>query len=252
MQDIFIDDTGKGPPLVLVHGFLGSSDMWKPQINYFNKNYRVLAIALPGFGKSGKIKSCNTIECMAKIIVNSLKIKKIKRFNLLGHSMGGMVAQEMVKLVGDQIIKFVCYGTGPRGNMPGRFETIDQSRKKLKINGLESTVHRIAKTWFIEGEKAKYFYLCEQAGKQTSMEAADNGLAAMKKWSGIGNLKRIKNETLIIWGDQDKAYNYNQVETLKENITNSDFRIIDGCSHNVHLEKPDEFNAIVSEFLKKN
>ena len=132
MQDIFIDDTGKGPPLVLVHGFLGSSDMWKPQINYFNKNYRVLAIALPGFGKSGKIKSCNTIECMAKIIVNSLKIKKIKRFNLLGHSMGGMVAQEMVKLVGDQIIKFVCYGTGPRGKMPGRFETIDQSRKKLK------------------------------------------------------------------------------------------------------------------------
>ena len=74
----------------------------------------------------------------------------------------------------------------------------------------------------------------------------------MKNWSGIENLKNIKNETLIIWGDQDKAYNFNQVETLKENITNSDLRIVDGCSHNVHLEKPDEFNTIVSEFLKKN
>ena len=74
----------------------------------------------------------------------------------------------------------------------------------------------------------------------------------MKNWSGIENLKKnIKNETLIIWGDQDKIYNFNQVEILKENITNSDLRIIDECSHNAHLEKPDEFNAIVIEFLKK-
>ena len=46
-------------------------------------------------------------------------------------------------------------------------------------------------------------------GKQTSIDAADNGLVAMKNWNGIANLKKIKNKTLIIWGDQDKAYNYN-------------------------------------------
>ena len=84
------------------------------------------------------------------------------------------------------------------------------------------------------------------------MEATDNGLIAMKNWSGIKNLKSIKNETLIIWGDQDTAYNFNQVETLNDNIPNSDLVIIKGCSHNVHLEKPDEFNKTVSDFLKKN
>ena len=41
-------------------------------------------------------------------------------------------------------------------------------------------------------------------------------LVAMKNWSGIKNLQNIKNETLIVWGDQDKAYNLNQVETLKK------------------------------------
>jgi len=251
MQDIFINDTGKGLPLVLVHGFLGSSDMWKPQINYFNKNYRVLAPALPGFGKSSKVKSCNTIECMARTIIDSLKSKKIEEFNLLGHSMGGMVAQEMVKLSGKKILKLICYGTGPTGNIPGRFETIDESREKLKINGLENTAYRIAKTWFIEEDKAKYFYLCEQAGKQTSIEAADNGLVAMKNWSGISNLKKIKNKTLIIWGDQDKAYNYSQVETLNNNIPKSDLKIIKDCSHNVHLEKPEEFNKTITKFLIK-
>jgi GTP cyclohydrolase I len=74
----------------------------------------------------------------------------------------------------------ICYGTGQRGNISGRFEIIDQSREQLKINGLKDTAYRIAKTWFIEEEKAKYFYLCEEAVKQTSIEATDNGLITMK------------------------------------------------------------------------
>jgi pimeloyl-ACP methyl ester carboxylesterase len=252
MQDIHVDDIGKGFPLVLVHGFLGSSDMWKLQIEYFKKDFRVIVPSLPGFGKSNHIKSCESITCMAESILNSLKKLKIKKFHLLGHSMGGMIVQEISRLEEDQISKLICYGTGPRGNIPGRFETIDQSRDKLKINGLKDTAHRIARTWFIEEEKAKYFYLCEEAGKQTSIEAADNGLVAMKNWNGIKNLQNIKNKTLIVWGDQDKAYNFNQVETLNNNIPNSYLKIVKGCSHNVHLEKPNEFNTIVSDFLKKN
>tara|TARA_B100000767_G_scaffold100686_1_gene96623 strand:+ start:216 stop:983 length:768 start_codon:yes stop_codon:yes gene_type:complete len=251
MQDIFAEDVGSGTPLVLVHGFLGSSDMWEPQIKFFKDNFRVIVPALPGFGSSSNINSCDSIECMAKTILSLLERKKIKRFNLLGHSMGGMIVQEIAKIAGEKILKLICYGTGPRGSMPGRFETIDQSREKLKINGLKDTVYRIAKTWFVEEHKAKYFYLCEEAGKQTSIEAADNGLVAMKNWDGVKNLKNIKNKTLIIWGEQDKAYNFNQVKTLNENIPNSDLNIIRECSHNVHLENPNEFNITVEKFLNK-
>ena len=251
MQDIFVEDVGSGTPLVLVHGFLGSSEMWRPQIDFFKEDFRVIAPALPGFGKSQAIKSCDSIYCMAKSILDILKLKKIDSFNLLGHSMGGMIVQEMAKIAAENISKLICYGTGPRGNIPGRFETIDQSREKLKINGLKNTAYRIAKTWFIEGDKAKYFYLCKEAGKQTSMQAADNGLIAMKNWNGVKNLKNIKNETLIIWGDQDKAYNYNQVETLKNSIFNSTLTIIKECSHNVHLEKTEEFNNCIKKFLNK-
>ncbi len=72
---------------------------------------------------------------------------------------------------------------------------------------------------------------------------------SMKNWNGLKNLKNIKNSTLIIWGDQDKAYNFEQVETLNKNIPNSELKVIEGCSHNVHLEKPDEFNEILKYFL---
>tara|TARA_B110001454_G_scaffold88557_1_gene84724 strand:- start:688 stop:1446 length:759 start_codon:yes stop_codon:yes gene_type:complete len=249
MQDIYAGDVGKGLPLVLVHGFLGSSIMWQPQIEHLKRYYRVITPDLPGFGKSKKIKPHNNINSMAKTVLNCLKEKQIEKFYLLGHSMGGMIVQEMAKLAGEKIIKLICYGTGPIGNIPGRFETIDESREKLKKNGLEITAQRIAKTWFVEEDKAKYFYLCNEAGKDTTIEAADNALIAMKTWSGLKNLKNIKNFTMIIWGDQDKAYNFDQVDTLNRNITNSDINIFKGCSHNVHLEMPNEFNKCIINFL---
>jgi 2-hydroxy-6-oxonona-2,4-dienedioate hydrolase len=65
----------------------------------------------------------------------------------------------------------------------------------------------------------------------------------------LENLKNIKNKTLIIWGDKDRAYNRNQVDTLNENITDSNLIIFEGCSHNVHLENSEKFNKTVRDFL---
>ena len=189
MQDIHIGDEGKGFPLVLIHGFLGSSIMWRPQIDFFKDHFRVITPDLPGFGKSSNVKSHDNIHSMANSILDCLKDKKIDKFYLLGHSMGGMIVQEMAKMDGNKISKLICYSTGPMGEMPDRFETMDESRNNLKKIGLEAAARNIAKTWFILGEKAKYFDLCIQAGKETSVEAADNALIAMKKYNGTNNLK---------------------------------------------------------------
>jgi pimeloyl-ACP methyl ester carboxylesterase len=249
MQDTHIGDEGKGFPLVLVHGFLGSSKMWKPQIDFFKYHFRVITPDLPGFGRSNKAKSHNSIQSIANLLLDCLEEKKIDKFHLLGHSMGGMIVQEMAKKSGGKISKLVCYSTGPRGEMPGRFETVDQSRENIKKNGLEVTAKNIVQTWFVLGEKAKYFDLCLAAGKQTSIEAADNALIAIKNWDGVKNLQDIKNNTLIIWGDKDKSYNLEQVQTLEKNISDSNLVIFKGCAHNVHLEQPDQFNHTIKDFL---
>jgi pimeloyl-ACP methyl ester carboxylesterase len=186
---------------------------------------------------------------MARSILDTIDRTGIGKFHLLGHSMGGMIVQEMTKLAGNKVEKLICYGTGPRGNMPERFETIDQSRERLKTEGLKDTAHRIAKTWFVKEDKADHFDLCLKAGKLTSLKAADAALEAMKNWSGLENLKNIKNKTLIIWGDKDRAYNRNQVDTLNKNIVDSNLIIFDGCSHNVHLENSKKFNKTVRDFL---
>ena len=251
MKHIYIGDEGKGSPLVLIHGFLGSSKMWEPQIDFFKDYFRVITPDLPGYGKSNKVKSHNSIQSIANLLLDCLDEKKIDKFYLLGHSMGGMIVQEMAKISGNKIIKLICYSTGPRGEMPGRFETVDQSRENLKKNGLEITAKNIAKTWFVKGEEAEYFDICVEAGKQPSIETVDNAFVAFKNWDGVETLKNIKNETLIVWGNKDKSYNLDQVQTLNKNIPNSSLFIFEGCAHNVHLEKTEEFNRTILNYLNK-
>ena len=250
MQDIYVDDIGSGFPLVLVHGYLGSSEMWNLQKEFLSKNFRVISPALPGFGESHKVKSLNSISDIAKLILKCLDEKKVNEFHLMGHSMGGMIVQEMVKISENRVKKLICFATGSIGDIPGRFEPMDTTRERLKKDGLKKTVCRVSQKWFVEGDKAKYYYFCENAVKNISIETADNALIAMKNWKGFENLKNIKQNTLIIWGDKDVSYNFDQVETLKKNITNSKLEIFKGCSHNVHLEEPQKFNEIIKKFLK--
>ncbi len=249
MSDIYVDDIGKGFPFVFVHGYLGSSEMWCFQKNYFSKYCRVIAPALPGFGESHSAKSLNSINDMAKNIIEILNQKKIDRFNLIGHSMGGMIVQEITKIIGERVNKLICFATGSIGDIPGRFETMDETREKLKKEGTKISFSRVPPKWFVKGNKDKNYFLCESAVTNVSLEAADNALLAMKNWSGIDNLKNIKNETLIIWGDKDISYNFDQVDTLKKNIKNSRLEIFKGCCHNVHLEQPDKFNILIKNFL---
>ena len=74
---------------------------------------------------------------MAKFIIQQIDLKNIDKFNLMGHSMGGMIVQEIANISGDRINKLICFATGPIGDIPGRFEPINTSikswaRKELK------------------------------------------------------------------------------------------------------------------------
>ena len=251
MSNIYVEDVGKGFPFVFVHGYLGSSKMWNFQKEFFSKHYRVIIPALPGFGESHNVKSLDSINKMAKEIINLLDQKNIDKFNLIGHSMGGMIVQEITKLIGGRVNKLICFATGSIGEIPGRFETIDETREKLKKDGIEVSFSRVPKKWFVKGDKDKNYYLCKNAVKDVSLETADNALLAMKNWSGKEDLKNIKNETLIIWGDKDTSYNFDQVDTLNKNIKNSRLEIFKDCAHNVHLEQPDQFNNLVQKFISE-
>lgn len=240
---------GFGPTLVLQHGYLGGSAQWENEIKVLSRHFDVIAPDLPGFGEAADLEACDSINSMARSVLGLLDELEIGDFQLMGHSMGGMIAQEIAALRTQSVVKLVLYGTGPLGLMPNRFEPITASRERLIADGVAETIKRIGATWFKDGARAQGHALLSEIGAKASPEAALVALKAMADWDGRDALERFSMPTLVVWGDSDRSYRWPQVETLWENIPNAQLSVIPGTSHAIHLEKPGLFHAIVKDFL---
>lgn len=249
MTRLSFSRTGTGPALVFVHGYLGASGVWADQMAQFGSFRDVICPDLAGFGASARLHAPDTITGHAQQVLDLLDRLAVDRFDLVGHSMGGMIAQDMVRLAPERVRRLVLYGTGPQGVLPGRFETIAQSRARLLQDGLAATTDRIAATWFLHGSKAPSFALCASLGRQASLQAALASLQAWENWDGRDHLAAIGCPTLVLWGSHDRSYNWSQPEALWRGIAGADLAVIPSTAHNVHLEKPQLFNTLVADFL---
>lgn len=237
-------------PLVLVHGFMGGRAQWGLQTDALGLKRKVISIALPGFGDRAGETAVRSIEGFARSVIADLDAQDITHFDLLGHSMGGMIVQDINRLVPSRVSRLILYGTGAVGSLPGRFETIQQSKARAREEGLPNTARRIAATWFLHRDAAYEYENCAKIAEQTNPTAFDTGLDAMQNWSGEPHLIAITAPTLVLWGDGDRTYPWSQTETLWRKIKNAKLAVIPGCAHAVHLEKPQLFNQIVQDFLE--
>lgn len=236
-------------PLVLVHGFMGGSDQWEPQHPCLSDAYDLIALDLPGFGENNHLEVIDTIGGFADWVISELSSRNIKRYHLLGHSMGGMIAQEIAVRDSNRVDHLLLYATGAQGVLPGRFETIEKSKERAKIEGAKATARRIAATWFLDQENAPAFEHCATIAEQSTIGAITSGLDAMRSWSGTRNLSSINSKTLVIWGDSDRTYQWQQAHLLWDSIIQASLAVVPECSHAIHLEKPNIFNRLVLDFL---
>jgi pimeloyl-ACP methyl ester carboxylesterase len=237
-------------PLVMVHGFMGGSRQWAEQTKALASCLDVVTIDLPGFGLNAHLRAPDTITAFATWVLDHLRTQGIDRFHLLGHSMGGMIAQEMVALSPDRVDRLVLYGTGATGVLPGRFEPIHISKSRAQTDGPRKTARRIAATWFLDREAAAGFEGCAAIAERSSLQAIEAGLNAMEGWNGEPNLVAIKAPTLVIWGDHDRTYPWHQTEQLWTAIDDTSLAVIPNCAHAAHLEKPGIFNRILRDFFE--
>ena len=242
---------GQGAPLVLVHGYLGGQLMWRFQEELQN-SFDLIMPSLAGYGESAAIKPSSSIAGNVEDICNLLDYLEIEEVNLLGHSMGGMVVQEMAATRPERVKKLVCLGTGPIGVLPNRFEPISESRQKIMSEGLESVRKRIARTWFVNPDSAEGLLLCLSEGAKATREAALASLDAWEKWDGREQLGRIRAPTLVIWAREDRSYDWNQQQQFLEGIPDVKIEVVEDCAHNVHMENPKLVNRLIREFIKED
>ena len=120
----------------------------------------------------------------AQKILTDFTEKGVTRLHPLGHSMGGMIVQQMATMAPERTNRLALYGTRPPGVMPDRFETIDTSHARLRADGTPDTARRIAATWFAQGNEAAGYPLCAKLGETVSEQTALGEPYAMETWDG--------------------------------------------------------------------
>lgn len=240
---------GRGHPLVLVHGYLGGSAQWAAAVEPLRDVFDVIAVDLAGYGQACGRAAPDTMAEHARAVLATLDDLGVDRCHLLGHSMGGMVAQEIVHRAPGRITRLVLYGTGPLGSIPGRFETMARSRERLAEDGVQATAQRICATWLLQREASPAYPALAELAAQASAQAAEAGLWAMERWDGRSRLGAIVAPTLVLWGEHDRSYGWTQVEQLWRGIPGASLAVLPACAHALHLERPTLFHTLVREFL---
>lgn len=241
--------SGQGPTLVLQHGFLSGSAYWENQVKAFAPDHDLIMPDLPGFGGSPTDLSATTISAMSERVVALLDHLGVERFSFLGHSMGGMIAQQIALDHGDRLDRLVLYGTSPVGETPGRFETLERSIDRLRKEGIPAAARRIVPTWFVAGTESAEYAAALQLALAADGRGAEQALRAVAAWDSRARTSSITMPTLVMCGDRDRSGPPAIALQLWGRIADADLCIVPHCAHNVHLERPDLFVRLVREFL---
>jgi len=242
-------DTADEVPWVWIHGYLGSQEIWRTLRPGIHARQRVLTLDLPGFGSRVDESAPCRIADFASDVLDTLSAQGITTFALMGHSMGGQIAQEVALMSPQRVQRLVLYGTGPVGAMPGRFETIERSRERLRDEGVAATARRIAATWFTRREAAPDWAWVSQLARSVSLRSADHCLQAMGDWHREGELAKIACPTQIIWGEHDQSYAWTEQMKLWKNIPDAAMAVIPRAAHAAHLDQPTIFAALIADFM---
>lgn len=247
-------------PLVMLVHLAANMDNWDPAlVDDLSKHQHLILLDLPGIGSSeGKVE--DTLIGTAKSAIEIIKAFGYSKINLLGLSMGGMIAQEIVRNAPDLIEKLILVGTGPRGGvgvdkvtsatfahmLHAFFKHKDMKRyifyTNNKIGDIESK-----KVFTRLKSREKRF-----ADKPASVKSFIRQLRAIKKW-GVApkdDLKFIKQNTLIVNGEQDDMVPTENSYIMNKEISNSELVIYPRSGHGSIFQNYKDFSEKVREFLK--
>ena len=249
--DIYYEIHGEGDPLLLIHGLGSSSRDWEYQIPQFSKFYKVITIDLRGHGKTEKPKGPYSIRGFADDVALFLESLDIKHANILGLSMGTATGFELAINYPELVKSLIAV------NMSAKLSVKTFGEKKqfflrdiiVIILGMKKMGEFLAPKLFPLPEQEELRKKVAAHWAENDKKAYLSAFHSLKNWSVEEDLQKITCPTLVIASDGD----YTPVEIKEEyvkKIPNGQISIIKNSHHAVPMEKPEEFNRIVLDFLK--
>ena len=257
-QQIYYEMHGDGEPLILIMGIGGDSTMWAPyQVPAFSTKYQVIVLDNRDAGRSSKATSSYTIADMADDVAGLMDGLGIERAHILGISMGGMIAQEFALRHPDRLNKLILTGTGGATGR-AKFDPIMAWNfvKQKDTDGLAFAAQQfiwLFSTEFLRNHQAVDQMLALFASNPNpfSSQAYARQAEAYVKHDALDRLGDVKVPTLIISGEQDRLAPPWIARELADAIPGARFQLVEGsgASHALILERPNDFNKTVMEFL---
>lgn len=228
-------------PIIFVHGAGGSADLWRYQVGHLSKKHKAIALDLPGHGALGG-KGETTVDGYAEYVKKEMDELSIGSAVLAGHSMGGAVVMSIALKYPERCKALVLVGTGAKLRVaPMIFRTI-----KLSYTIAVKTMSKIL---FSSKPPPGILSWVEEETKKASAETLIGDFTACDKFDIMNRIGEIKVPTLVICGREDQMTPVKYSEYLKEHIGNSSLHVIEGAGHMVTVEKPDEVNRWIEEFV---
>jgi pimeloyl-ACP methyl ester carboxylesterase len=237
---LHVDDGGQGGvPVVFVHSFAGTSAHWTAQLAHLRPTRRAVALDLRGHGQSDPPKSGSyAVTALADDIGAVVDGLGLKRFVLVGHSLGGAASIAYAGAHGDRVASLVLVGTPGQSSpeqakqvmtsMRNDYDKVSDAYWKKLLAGAQPNVESQ-----IRGEM-------NRVPREASLALID----AVFAFDPLPPLRGYNGPKLLI--DTPHGEGPQSLHTQAPEIPR---KVIDGTSHWPHLDKPDEFNRILDEFL---
>jgi len=237
----------KDPPIIFVHGVGLNHSIWEPQIDAFDNT--VIVYDILGHGKTPLVKQNITFEDFSDQLTNLVDELKIKRFHLVGFSIGSLIARNFACKFNHKLESLTLLCSVFRRSKDQQQIVNDRFELAKKNNSLSK---QALKRWFTEDYLNKNPKTYEKIKSILDKNDMTNFLKVYKLFvehKDNEEFNKIKTKTLVITGEEDVGSTPEMSKNLSAIIENSNFTIISKAKHLCSIECPDDVNNAIKRLI---
>lgn len=254
-MNIYWEEHGKGPPLVMIVGLGADISVWEMHLNHYRKMFRCILVENRGIGKSDKPAGPYTTEDMASDVAAVMDDAGVKRAHILGASMGGAIAQAFVLANPDRVTSLVLVSTWAKQDNFGAM--IWRHFKYVRAHVRPEQWMETLQLWIWAPKSIEDNLDGMLDGQQMAahnpnpqpQHGFEGQCDASISHDSSGRLSEIKAPTLITVGDKDIFTPPHMSEQLQKGISGSRLDTYNGWAHVHHFEDLERFNTTTAEFM---
>ncbi|HEY4601829.1 MAG TPA: alpha/beta hydrolase [Cerasibacillus sp.] len=250
---LFYQEAGDkaNPPLLLLHGLTSHHQRFKREVNVFKKDYHVIVVDARGHGNSDRPDEY-TLEDHISDIIGLMDALELEKVHLLGVSMGSYIAQGVAIKQPHRVGKMILIGAKAHGQTSSMSQLFSEHAEELQGMSFEQQMNRLAKYMFYD-LRAVGRWLHDTENRELTLSAKEQQVArkALTGFDFRPNLSEVKAETLVISGTYDGLNPPKDGREISELIPRATLMVFTKSGHAPHVEEPEKFIQVVSEFLRE-